>query len=256
MKWVCIFLLVHKGFILQGQVPAKFDYPDTLWIYGVSSDSTYGLDPMNPIKVGGGELPKHVYRYLNSLVDEQGKAVAYKRVGSCCSEEIGRSEPLTLFELSQDGKVHQILFDQYEWDYPKLISGYQWNEQRMGYRGEYQSDTIFEGYGLYFFEDGGYYRGHWKSGLMEGEGEMFVPGVERYTGNFQEGLYHGYGVLDFLDGGRYEGDWKQGNKSGFGRLVYPPESEIEWIEGQFKEDEPTGTFTIQNRDGTQETYTF
>ncbi|MDF1699483.1 MAG: hypothetical protein P1U56_26760 [Saprospiraceae bacterium] len=163
MKPIISFILILISYSLIGQIPNKFECPDTLWIYGNSIDSIYGLSPKNPIKVGGGILPKHIYRYLNSLTDNEGKGVTYKRIGSCCSEEINRKKPLTKFSIKNGNEDLELYFDQYEWEYPKLIHDFQWSESRKGYHGEIKQDTIFHGYGIYFFEDGGFYKGNWNN---------------------------------------------------------------------------------------------
>lgn len=256
MKSIISFILIFITYNSIGQIPNNFEYPDTLWVYGNTIDSLYGFNPENPIKVGGGILPKNIYRYLNNLLDINGKEVTYKRVGSCCGDEINRKKPLTKFNIKNDDKELEIYFDQYEWDYPKLINRFQWNENRKGYHGELKKDTIFHGYGLYFFEDGGYYKGNWKDGIMNGKGEMLIIDQEKYVGEFKNGEYHGIGILAYPDGGSYQGNWSNGKKEGKGKIYYPPDSGIEYIEGEFKNDEPKGTFIIYKSDKSQETYEF
>ncbi len=256
MKNLLILITFCLPIVLSGQVPSKYDYPDTLWVYGEATDPEYGLTPEKPIKVGGGLLPKHGYRYLNSLSDTNGNKVTYKRIGSCCSEEIGRAKPLIAFQVFSNNKEYRLYFDHYEWDDPKIISGFDWQESRSGYYGEYKNDTIFHGYGLYFFEDGGYYKGNFDNGIMSGQGEMSIPDQERYIGEFKDGKYDGSGTLFYPDGGKYVGEWEKGVKQGNGRIYYPPDSEIEFIEGVFKDDAPTGTFEVVKRDGTKETHDF
>src|SRR5690606_30872004 len=119
------------------------------------------------IKVGGGTLPIHIYRYLNNIVDTDWNNISYQRIGSCCTDLINRSKPLTLFSVQVGEKELKVYFDQYEWKEPKLLSGFEWKESRIGYHGELINGEIFNGYGLYFFEDGGYYKGLWKNGMME-----------------------------------------------------------------------------------------
>lgn len=153
-------------------------------------------------------------------------------------------------------KELKVYFDQYEWKEPKLLSGFEWKESRIGYHGELINGEIFNGYGLYFFEDGGYYKGLWKNGMMEGYGEMLIPDQEKYIGNFSQGKYHGEGTLYYQDGGRHVGRWKNGLKEGNGKLYYPPGCDILYIEGNFENDESTGDFKIVNSNGTEELYVF
>lgn len=249
----CLCLLFP--FWLLGQVPG--DYPDTLWVYGNAQDPGYGLSPSKPIKVGGGKLPKSNYTYLRNLTDLDGNPIVFERLGSF-DEPNGRAKPLTGFKIKpkNGNEWTTIYFDQYDWDYPKVISGFGWKENRKGYHGYFEQDTIFNGYGIYFFEDGGYYKGNWAHGEPNGTGIMYVADVELYTGDFENGVYQGYGVLEFLDGGRYEGYWKEGLKDGKGKVFYPPGDEINYIEGTFEKGEAVGVFEIYLTDGTKEEHDF
>jgi hypothetical protein len=248
MKYIFIIILLSTHIITFGQ-NEKYDYPDTLMVYGTSIGN-YGLAPTNPIKVGGGKLPKHVYRYLNSIVDSNGAKLKYERIGSCCNKEIGRDKPLTSFKIFNSNSKEVILyFDQYQWNFPKVINIAQWKEQRKGYYGEYKNDTVFNGYGIYFFKDGGYYQGNWKLGIMEGKGKMYIPEQETYVGGFKDGEYHGYGEIEYVDGGKYQGNWIYGKRQGKGILQYPHNLEILSIEGPFENDKPKGKFKVTYRNG-------
>lgn len=247
MKYL-ILILLFISTITYGQVE-KYNYPDTLMIYGKATDD-YGFSPNNPIKVGGGVLPKHIYRYLNSLTDSNGVKMKFKRLGSCCSKEIGRDKPLTMFKVfTNDSNEVTLYFDNYQWDYPQLIRTAKWEEKRKGYHGEYLNDTVFHGYGIYFYEDGGYYQGYWQNGIMEGLGKMVVQDQEIYIGNFRIGEYHGKGRIEYKDGGKYVGEWGNGRKEGHGILYYPKGLEIISIEGKFENDKPKGKFKVVYQDG-------
>ncbi len=248
MKYIILIILLSFSKITFGQIN-KYEYPDTLMVYGKSIDN-YGLVPTNPIKVGGGILPKHVYRYLNSLIDSNGVQLKFERIGSCCSKEIGRDKPLTSFKIfTSNNKEVIIYFDQYQWDFPKLLNIAKWKETRKGYHGEYINDTVFNGYGIYFFEDGGYYQGNWKLGIMEGQGKMFIQDQETFYGNFKNGKYNGYGRIEYIDGGTYIGEWINGIRQGNGILNYPKGLEIISIEGLFENDKPKGKFKVIYQDG-------
>jgi hypothetical protein len=256
MKLRTIFFLVMISALSHGQIKT-LDFPDTLWVYGTAISNDYGLTPQTPIKVGGATLPKHIYRYLNNLTDAANKKIEYERIGSYGSADIGRSKPLTAFKIhNSDKEVITIYFDQYSWDYPKVIRGLNWQEKRSGYHGELKNDTIFHGNGIYFFEDGGFYKGSWKDGIMSGNGIMNIPGQEIYTGYFSNGEYDGFGTLEYADGGKYVGTWKGGNRHGKGIIYYPPQSEIQSIEGEFQNGKPTGIFKVNKADGSVETTTF
>lgn len=64
MKTLILLLTTWlASLIIIGQIPPKHETPDTLWTYGQATDIEYGLTPEKPIKVGGGTLPIHIYRY-------------------------------------------------------------------------------------------------------------------------------------------------------------------------------------------------
>lgn len=257
MKILTTLILFQCCLVYTHAQKNPFDYPDTLWVYGQSSDSNYGRTASNPIKVGGGTFPKNNYTYLNNLSYSSGKSVIYKRIGSCSSPDVERKKPLTCFEIQgENGNWITLFFDQYEFEKPLIISGYKWTENRRGYHGEFVNDSIFQGKGVYFFDDGGYYKGEWINGIMEGKGTMYVVGVEKYTGEFKGGKYNGYGRMDYPDGGYYEGTWKDSERHGMGKLFYPPRQDIVYIEGVFVKGKPVGEFTIVTQDGKTEKHKF
>ena len=256
MHFIFTFLFLCFSLICFGQVPDKYNYPDTLWIYGQSNDSEYGFIPQKPIQVGGGILPKHIYRYLNNLMDSDSLNVVYRRIGSCCNELNPSGKSLISFNITLNGSDQTIYFASHEWNYPQLLQGLAWRENRLGYRGEYGKDSIFQGHGIYFFEDGGYYKGNFENGLMNGQGEMYVPYEEKYVGEFSDGKYHGFGIMYYPDGGRYEGQWNKSKRHGQAKIYYPLDADIEYMQGIYKKDSPVGNFEVKYKDGTIKTHHF
>lgn len=62
----------------------------TFLLTEVSTDTTYGLSPKNPIEVGGvkeSEGPKNEIRFLNALAGPNGEKISFYRAGSCCPIE-------------------------------------------------------------------------------------------------------------------------------------------------------------------------
>lgn len=54
----------------------------------ITTDSSYGYDKLNPIKVGGASEmsgPLNERRFLNGLAGPDGEAIQYYRTGSCCA---------------------------------------------------------------------------------------------------------------------------------------------------------------------------
>jgi hypothetical protein len=110
------------------------------------------------------------------------------------------------------------------------------------------------GYGKKLWKDGGFEKGNWKNGKLEGEGVQFFGKTsdfagDTYEGEFKDdkyngkGTYHdvsngathvgywkddqpnGKGIVRFDENSKwpgeyYEGDWKNGKREGFGIRVY------------------------------------
>ena len=66
------------------------------------------------------------------------------------------------------------------------------------------------GYGVFYYLDGGVYKGSWKSGRKHGQGEFSWPTGSNYVGQFQDGVMNGQGVLTKADGRKIHGVWKHG----------------------------------------------
>lgn len=61
------------------------------------------------------------------------------------------------------------------------------------------------------------HEGHWRGGLMHGEGFTVRPGGARYRGDWVDGKYDGCGVRTDADGCVfYRGQWHQGSACGYG----------------------------------------
>lgn len=68
-------------------------------------DTTYGLIPENPVRVGGG--PSGERAYLEALRGPRGEPVVSRRLGSCCEFEtpngFGGMGMLDLYEVTYEG---------------------------------------------------------------------------------------------------------------------------------------------------------
>ena len=61
---------------------------------------------------------------------------------------------------------------------------------------------MFDGHGIYHYNDGSRYIGHWKMGLQSGEGIMFSSDAGQYKGTFVQGLKHGRGLMTYQKNGQ------------------------------------------------------
>jgi hypothetical protein len=65
---------------------------------------------------------------------------------------------------------------------------------RKVYAGEWKDDKR-EGYGTYFYEDGGVYDGMWEDDNREGWGKMHYVDGSVYEGEWHREMRHGQGIL-------------------------------------------------------------
>jgi hypothetical protein len=86
----------------------------------------------------------------------------------------------------------------------------------------------------------GTYTGGCKNGLAEGRGT--AQGIDKYYGQFHQGLPDGAGTYIWANGAYYEGHWKNGLKDGKGKMVYRQDSVIS---GYWKDNKYVGEQLIQ-----------
>lgn len=63
----------------------------------------------------------------------------------------------------------------------------------------------------------GQYLGECKDGLANGKG--IAVGIDKYDGQFVNGLPEGKGTYIWADGSKYKGDWKNGKRNGQGTFT-------------------------------------
>ena len=79
---------------------------------------------------------------------------------------------------------------------------------------------MFEGYGVFFWDTGKRYEGHWKSGLFDGVGKLTYNNGDIYQGDYVRGKREGTGSFSSLkDKMEYKGSWKRGLQHGQGLLM-------------------------------------
>ena len=90
------------------------------------------------------------------------------------------------------------------------------------------------------FPDGRKYKGEFKDGNPNGQGEESYPDGGKYIGEWKDGKFHGEGILETPDGITYLGGWKYGVRHGLGRQIrnwVEIESNSEKREEEFREGE-------------------
>lgn len=64
-------------------------------------------------------------------------------------------------------------------------------------------------------------QGKFKDGDPDGNGEMTLPDLSKYDGEFSKGFFHGIGAFSIADAPNiYKGSWMKGKKHGTCHIFY------------------------------------
>ena len=117
------------------------------------------------------------------------------------------------------------------------------------YEGELKDDQP-DGKGVYNFQDGSRYTGHFEKGLFHGNGKLIDTFSDvTITGQFVTGIANGLCKVVYSDGSIYEGKMKDGYREGQGTLEFGAESPFKTYKGNFSQDEMEGEGQLMLRDG-------
>jgi hypothetical protein len=107
-------------------------------------------------------------------------------------------------------------------------------------------ETLKTGVAIYFFKDGGLYRGEIMNGKYYGKGEYQFKNGNKYDGQWRDDQMHGTGVYYYPDGSRYEGLFVNGKKNGKGNFYF---SSGDIYIGDWKDDLKNGNGVIYHANG-------
>jgi hypothetical protein len=104
------------------------------------------------------------------------------------------------------------------------------------------------GVGTRLWKDGGYEKGNWKNGKLNGQGYQFFGETsnfkgDTYTGEFKDNAYEGKGTyFDASEGATYVGYWNNGRPNGFGKMTFATDSKFpnQYYEGEWKDGKKDG----------------
>jgi hypothetical protein len=91
------------------------------------------------------------------------------------------------------------------------------------YFGEATGEKM-NGYGIYCYNAASIlerYVGNWKDGIYDGQGTLIFKSQERYIGEWKNGKRQGRGMNRWPDGMRYEGEFKENKMNGKGIFLWP-----------------------------------
>eukprot|EP00438_Fugacium_kawagutii_P029184 Skav223822 [mRNA] locus=scaffold3121:48760:49395:- [translate_table: standard] len=86
-----------------------------------------------------------------------------------------------------------------------------WKDGRI-YKGDWHQDGWPSGTGELFVagKDGGTFRGTWRHGKLEGQGEFLSTSGGGYVGEWSAGVKHGHGTQTWANGMRFAGTFDDG----------------------------------------------
>ncbi len=176
--------------------------------------------------------------------------------------------------LTATSKKSQYYSDIYE---GQFLNGFKegkgkqtWGYEKNTYEGNWKKGNpngtgvfiYFKGTDSSNFES---YEGSFKDGLFDGFGTHKVGRLSKtayyneiriYEGNFSNGKYSGYGEMTYQehsknneilsDASKYKGNWVNGYRDGKGKSYSGTHL---WYDGDFKEDERSGTGTLYDSNG-------
>lgn len=85
------------------------------------------------------------------------------------------------------------------------------------------------------------YEGQWLNNKPSGYGVyhyLLNDKMNKYMGEFNDGLKEGFGIFEYSDGQVYEGEWFNDKKEGMGILTFADGSKYQ---GMFSDDRMTGS---------------
>lgn len=107
---------------------------------------------------------------------------------------------------------------------------------------------LFDGYGLFIYENGDYYQGEFQEDLRNGFGVFKYKEGGIYTGDWVNDEMEGNGKYEYKNGDYYDGEWKNGVVHGKGKYVY---ENGDFYDGEYENDSKTGYGVFQYKDGSK-----
>lgn len=149
--------------------------------------------------------------------------------------------------ISGQGKLWLANGDVYEGEFRNgMLWGRGRFKERGGsvYVGDFAND-LYHGQGRYESTDGGLYVGAFENGRPNGYGQ-YTGRSSQYRGHYKDGLLSGQGEIAYSDGRKYRGEFAHGEFHGTGRFEM---ADGQVYEGQFVDGQFVGKGTYTRIDG-------
>jgi hypothetical protein len=125
-------LLSGLAALVLAALPASFPLEGDPIPRSISTDSTYGLTPANPVRVGGtAEGMAAVEAFLQALRSPTGEPVTYRYRNACCAFAtynawFGTEALLDVYDVRYPGlrKPIVLYLNKYEWQEPRAPVGF------------------------------------------------------------------------------------------------------------------------------------
>ena len=117
------------------------------------------------------------------------------------------------------------------------------------YVGQFNTNGVRHGEGVYSFANGQKYVGEFKNGRIHGQGTYYYINGDKYIGEFKNWKQDGYGTFYYVEGDRYEGQHKNDLPHGNGTYFRKDGSVFkgEFINGYFKDSNPISKDEFQEK---------
>lgn len=132
--WVLLIFLVGCGtsqHLNRTDIQGQSNLGKAQFLPGVSTNTTYGYSPENPVKVGGGKSTgaQNEVSYLSALFDKNGKPVKFRQIDNCCPEYVDSAnlnKMLHRFLIKYRGsrEADTLYLDIYEHEQPYAPMGF------------------------------------------------------------------------------------------------------------------------------------
>jgi serine/threonine protein kinase len=120
-------------------------------------------------------------------------------------------------------------------------------KQRIDYNAGYYEGEVKDekpnGYGKYVFNNGNWYEGYWKNGMLNGQATHYSAEAKRTDkGEYKDNKRTGKGRMEWENGNWFEGEW---NDNGFnGQATYYNASAKRTDKGEYKDSNRSGRGTM------------
>lgn len=177
---------------------------------------------------------------------EQGNIFIYQDGDYWVYIRFSKKAMLSAVDFKLLGNESPLLFQKRQTDCKKgdCENGYgELNHLGNVYKGNFKNGA-FEGEGEIHYYSGGSYKGHFHQNKREGKGKYVWSNKSQYEGEWKDNQKSGSGTMTYANGDKYVGHWRNDMKSGEGTLY---RADGKKISGLWEFDELKQSFMVKNK---------